>query len=137
MRMISFLALASVLAACGAGLAATSEPGPTATPDPSERQRGPVYVDRHEVLVLESYPVQLVLHVVGNAPTPCHEVLWDVEGPDSEGSIRVDLYSEADPNEACIQVLESFEVRIPLGSFTSGNLSVWLNGEAAGEVTLP
>jgi hypothetical protein len=37
---------------------------------------------------------------------------------------------------ACIQALEPFEVSIPLGSYTTGSFSVWLNGERVGEIRL-
>jgi hypothetical protein len=129
MRPIHFLALSILLAACGVGPAATAEP--------TGGERGPAYLDHYEVLILESFPVQLVLYVEGDLPTPCHELVWEVGAADSEGRIEVDLYSEADPDVACIQVLEEFEVRIPLGSYTSGHYAIWLNGELAAEVALP
>jgi len=135
LRAIWFLALAALLAGCGARI---EEPS-SATPAPpgSERVRGPAYVDRSDVLMLESFPVQVRLHVTGTLPTPCHEPLWEVTGPDEEARILVDLYSESDPGLACIQVLEPFDVSIPLGSYSEVSFTVWLNGQQVGEIELP
>jgi hypothetical protein len=69
-------------------------------------------------------------------PTPCHALKWEVVDPDPDGRIEVVLYSLADPELACIQVLEPFETSIPLGAFESGSYTVYLNGEGVGEIEL-
>jgi hypothetical protein len=46
----------------------------------------------------------------------------------------VNVYSLVDPAEICIQVLEKFESNIPLGSYSSGNYTVLVNGEPVGEI---
>jgi len=109
-----------------------------AAPTASEPQgeRGPAYVETSELLLLESFPVQVQLQVTGALPTPCHALKWEVHGPDPEGRIDVVLFSVADPNLACIQVLEPFEASIPLGSFESGSFTAFLNGEPAGTIDL-
>jgi hypothetical protein len=139
LRSIQTLALAAFLAACGAPL--TQEPAPSSTPGPTPlgpvRVRGPVFVESSEILMLESFPVQVRLHVAGTLPTPCHELMWDVADPDEEGRILVDLYSESDPGLACIQIIEPFDVSIPLGSYAEGSFTVWLNAEKVGEISLP
>jgi hypothetical protein len=129
------LALAALLAACGAVADEPTTPSPQ--PPQGGRVRGPVYVESSDVLLLESFPVQVRLHVTGTLPTPCHELLWTVDGPDAEARILVDLYTETDPGLACIQVVESFDDSIPLGSYSEGSFTVWLNGQQVGEVGLP
>ena len=132
-----------------AGCASILEPTPLpSSPVPSESEanmpetsipgaiRGPVYVDSTDLLLLESYPVQVRLQVSGTLPTPCHALKWEVSGPDSEGRIDVELFSLASSELACIQVLEPFETSIPLGSFESGSFTVFLNGERIGEIEL-
>lgn len=108
------------LAACGGAAPPPVEPAP---------EPGQVYVDSSEILLMESYPVEVVLLVRGHLPTPCHALLSQVSGPDAEGRIEVTLTSEAPPDVVCAQVLEPFEERILLGSYTDGDFTVWLNGE--------
>ncbi|MEX2230191.1 MAG: hypothetical protein WEB13_11205 [Dehalococcoidia bacterium] len=113
--------------------------GPTATPPPAgtagaEPAPDPgVFVDTTDVLLLESYPVQVVLHVTGTLPTPCHRLAHDVT---DDGS-RIDVTLTATTNaEACIQVIAPFDERIALGSFAAGARTVWLNRERVGEFAL-
>lgn len=108
-------------------------PSPTALP-PTER--GPVYVDEAELVLLESFPVQVRLVLRGSLPNPCSEFLWQVEPPDEQGRIQVQAYSRQESELACIQVLQPLEETIPLGAFTQGRFSVWLNGELMGEFEL-
>jgi hypothetical protein len=106
------------------------------TPSSGEGVEGLVYVDRADILMLESFPVQVELVVEGNKPTPCHELRWEVSDPDATGRIDVKLSSTIPPDVMCVQVLEAFEAHIPLGSFETGSFSVWLNGERVGEFEL-
>jgi hypothetical protein len=41
----------------------------------------------------------------------------------------------ADPEEICIQVIQEFETRLPLGSFPDGSYTIWLNSKQVGEFT--
>lgn len=118
------------------GPAAPTEAASIPGSDVPPGERGPVYVDTAELLLMESFPVQVNLQVKGALPTPCHELKWEVEAPDSSGRIDVALYSLADPTLACIQVLEDFEAGIPLGSYAEGTYTVYLNGKLVGEVQL-
>lgn len=102
----------------------------------SEGERGGVYLDSMEIIQRESYPVQVALVLQGSLPTPCHELRTDVAEPDEQGRIVVDVYSLYDPDEMCIQVLQSFEETVELGSYTQGTFTVWVNGEQVGEVDL-
>jgi hypothetical protein len=76
------------------------------------------------------------LNVTGNLPTPCHDIEWDVQPPDADGRIDVELYSLTKAGGECIQVLEPFDEQIPVGNFTEGSFSVWLNGDLIGEFDL-
>ncbi|MGH2621108.1 MAG: hypothetical protein ACRDHG_11150 [Anaerolineales bacterium] len=116
-----------------------SEPGvnPTqiagpATDEP-EQLRGPVFIDQAELLIRESFPIQVDLHLRGSLPTPCATLRWSVGEPDEQGRIEVEAYSSQDATLACIQVLQEFEENIPLGAYSTGSYSVWLNGERIGE----
>jgi hypothetical protein len=110
------LALSAFLSSCA---------GPGAPPE----GRLDVEVERVELLQLESFPVQLVLHVEGWLPNPCAKPEWIVAGPsDSAGRFQVDLHAVPQWNEACIQVLAPFDVNIPLGPAPAG-FEIVLNGE--------
>lgn len=113
-----------------------SDDGPTGAPSQSVGSTGPVFVGESEILMLESFPIQVELHLQGDLPTPCHRLEWEVSEPDAQNRIQVKAFSTLDAEVDCIQVLEPFEARIPLGSFTEGLYSVWLNGERIGDFDL-
>jgi hypothetical protein len=92
-------------------------------------QRGNVYVEYQQLLTLESYPLQFVLEISGNLPDPCHELRVNISEPDENGRIDVALYSLSNPEMMCIQVLQAFDINIPLGSFPAGEYQLYLNGE--------
>ncbi|MGA9192323.1 MAG: hypothetical protein WBZ24_11360 [Anaerolineales bacterium] len=97
----------------------------------------PVYIESTQILQLESFPVQVMLEVVGQLPDACHKAAWVVSDPDSEGRIDVELHSEAPLGQDCIQVLQPMTLRIPIGSFKDGSYVVWLNGEKVGDFSFP
>jgi len=90
--------------------------------------RLPVFVDSVEILLLESWPVQVRVLLKGHLPTPCHTLGWDLGEPDADGRIVLDLFSTADPDEICIQMLQAFEQTIDIGSFTSGSYVLVVDG---------
>jgi len=108
-------------------------PGST---DDGGMTRGPVFIDEVELVILESFPVQIELVIRGALPTPCASLEWSVEDPDAQGRIRVEAFSLQDPTIDCIQVLEEIEERLPIGSYSEGSYGVWLNGELVGEFDL-
>jgi hypothetical protein len=95
--------------------------------------RGEVYVKEASLVIRESYPPQISLSISGDLPTPCHELRVKINAPDQENKIMVEAYSIVDPNQVCIQVLESFQESIDLGTFPPGHYSLWVNGKLAGE----
>ena len=103
-----------------------------ATDEPRQLQ-GPVYIDQAELLIRESFPIQVDLHLSGSLPTPCAALRWSVADPDEQGRIEVEAFSSQDAALACIQVLQEFEETIPLGAYSTGSYSVWLNCERIGE----
>jgi hypothetical protein len=118
------------------GRPSTDQPqtgGPPA--EPSEAIRGPVFIDQAELLIRESFPIQVDLLLRGRLPTPCATLRWSVGEPDEQGRIEVEAYSSQDAELSCIQVLQDFEETIPLGAFSTGAYTVWLNGEEIGEFT--
>ena len=123
------LIAALLMTACAGG-----EPGYGAGTNPPPGDEATVFVDTTEILYLESFPVQVRLVVRGALPTPCHQIRWQVE--DLARMIDVTLWSEPDPEDDCIAVLEPFEISMPLGSFESSNSAVYLNGEEIGRLAI-
>ncbi len=107
-------------------------------PIPGEEKmvRGGVFIDSADVLLLESFPVQVTLKITGNLPTPCHTLRAKVSEPNENREIHVELYSLTDPGAICIQVLQPFETTIPLGSYESGEYTIYVNREEVGKVDL-
>lgn len=99
----------------------------------SDLERGEVFIDSTDMLIMESYPVQIMLVLKGNAPTPCHQVRIMANPPDDQNNIQVEVYSVFDPEQVCIQILEPIEANFNLGSFLTGSYTVFVNGEKVGE----
>jgi inhibitor of cysteine peptidase len=127
--------LAVLLSACSGGadqpVDSTTPTTPTTGPVEIPDDAGPVFVETTDILLMESFPVQVALHVTGNLPTPCHQTAWELE--DDGNTIAVRLASITEPDVLCAQVLEPFDISIPLGEFESGTRVVTLNGAEIGD----
>jgi hypothetical protein len=102
--------------------------------DTDNQNQSEVQIDSAILLVMESYPMKLSLALRGKLPTPCHELVWEVVGPNDKNIIEVTTYAKSEPGSFCIQITEPFEHTIPIGDFTELDLRVRLNGEAVGDV---
>ena len=130
-RRTGALSAADRHTSCGAAQPWEPQPGD------DKLQRGNVYLDSQQILTLESFPPQFVLELKGNLPTPCHKLRVKVNPPDANRQIQVEVYSLADPAEICIQVLEAFQVSVPLKDLSSGTYQVSVNQQPVGELTVP
>lgn len=92
-----------------------------------------VYLESTDLLTLESFPLQFMLQLKGNLPTPCNALRVVVSPPDADNKVLVDVYSVIDSNKVCAQVIQPFDVNIPLGSFSAGAYTLWVNGEQVAE----
>jgi hypothetical protein len=129
-RLTRNLTIALLIVACGNGVgpSSTSQPPPAGS---IPEGAGPLFVDSTDILLMESFPVQVALRVTGSLPTPCHRPVWEVH--DDGSTVAVTLASVADLGQVCVQVLEPVELSIPLGTFESGSREVTLNGEPVGK----
>ncbi|MCP5245878.1 MAG: hypothetical protein H6937_08005, partial [Burkholderiales bacterium] len=92
------------------------------------------FIDEIEIQILESFPVQVLVRVSGNLPTPCHQL-----GPIHKRSVNnrletsVNYVLQLNRFETCIQVLEPFEITIPLDVYgiPKGNYEVIVNDKSA------
>ncbi len=104
-------------------------------PQPGDEQlhQGQVYLDSTDVLLLESFPVQVNLLLKGSIPTPCHQARFVIQPPDSQNTIRIELYSLINPDQICVQVLQEFETNLSLGPLPAGHYILLINSESAAE----
>lgn len=128
LSIVTLVALAG-LAACSALSPRAVDPTPEPQDTDGEMVEGPVFVHSTELQLMESFPIQVVMLVEGELPTPCHVLEYTVSEPDDQGRIEVEMWSEAPQDEACIQVLEAFEERVRIGEFETGEYEIFLNGE--------
>jgi hypothetical protein len=106
-------------------------------PEDENLGRAEVEIGSSEILTLESFPPQYQLQVTGSKGNPCNMLRVVVNDPDEENNILVDVYTVFDPAAICIQVLEGFDINIPLGSYPAGEYTVLLNGEQIGMIEAP
>ncbi len=84
------------------------------------------------VLFSNTDPNEILLHISGYLPTPCHELRVSIPDPDENGDIFVEVYALTEPNLECEQVLRAYDVSVNLGTFPVGSYWVWVNGGKAG-----
>ena len=85
-------------------------------------------VDEIDILILESFPVQINVIARGNLPDPCTEICQITQK--KEGNtffITIKTNRSPDP---CIQIIVPFEVKIPLNVYglSAGTYVVDVNG---------
>ncbi len=133
-----------ILTACG-GLAQSGSGEPVTggevtvsplDPIPGEEAmvRSEVIIKEVEILTLESFPPKYMLIINGDLPTPCHNLRAEVNEPDQNNRINVEIYALVDPDVICVQVIQPFETNIGLGSYPEGEFSLYVNGELAGRI---
>ncbi|MEK6221085.1 MAG: hypothetical protein N2D54_02435 [Chloroflexota bacterium] len=100
---------------------------------------GNAEVKNVDILILESYPIQVMLKIEGSLPTPCHVLAAKFSDPNAQNEIYVEIFSEIAEDVICIQVIEDFQenVGLPLNDLPDGKYSIWVNGENVGEFTYP
>lgn len=106
-------------------------------PGDSALQRGNVFLDETSIALMESFPPQVAVHLVGNLPTPCHSLRIAISEPDADNNIRLDVYSVSPSDVVCAQVLQPFDENLNLGSYPDGKYSILVNENKIGEVILP
>jgi hypothetical protein len=91
---------------------------------------GDVWVTGADVRIMESFPVQIMLDVTGEKPTPCHEIFWTVD--DDGEVIEIEMISQVAAEQVCAEVIEPFNIAVPLGSWAEESREIELNGEIVG-----
>lgn len=122
-----------VLASCGPSVG-DNAPG-------EETLRGEVYISEAQLIIMESYPIQVAITLRGDLPTPCHSLKYqyEVQAFPELKRIDVNVYSQAEADAVCVQMLQPFEENLGLDmqGAAEGLYALYLNGEWLGEFSYP
>ena len=104
-------------------------------PGDENQKRDQVFLelDNSNIVVTATEPSQVQANLQGNMSDPCHRLRVVVTPPDAQNTINLDVYSLVAPGVACMTVLKPFLANIPLGSYSSGEYVVMVNGQKLGE----
>ena len=78
-------------------------------------------------------PNEVSARLKGSLSDPCNQLRIVLTPADAQNKIDLEVYSLFDSSNACVTVIQPFLVNYPLGTFSSGHYSVYLNGELLGE----
>jgi hypothetical protein len=101
--------------------------------DESEMVRKSAIVEKIDILLLESFPLQVHVVASGHLPDSCtklHEGMLIVRGEGNEPDFNIALHTIRDKNESCAQVITPFSKNIPLDVYglPFGTYTVDVNG---------
>jgi hypothetical protein len=98
-------------------------------------QRDQVSVDlaNSQITKTASVPTQVTAILEGSLSDPCHQLRVVVVPSFSLSTININVYSVVDPGMNCIMMIKPFTASIPLGSYSGGHYSVYVNGQLLGE----
>ena len=113
----------------GAGGTGDIDSGPVvATVAPPAAGGNLLQVDTVEVLILESFPVQVNAVIGGTVPDACTEI-GEIAQRRSDNAIELTITTTRDPAAFCAQVLTAVEETVALdGDFPAGEYTVTVNG---------
>ncbi len=109
------------------------EPRPTATvgggQDQGKDQGGQAMIDDIEVLIMESFPVQVTVNVKGNLSDAC-TTISDIVTTRAGNTFNIQIATARPADQMCAQVLTPFEENIPLDvkGLEKGTYTVNVNG---------
>ena len=116
------------------GVSQTPPPPPGAPPS-SGASRVPLVIENVEVQVMESYPMQIALHVTGYQQDGCQTPI-QVEQRRDGNTVHVRIYRQMDPAAICPAVIVPYDATIQLeGGFENGTYTFLVNDYRA-QVTL-
>lgn len=78
-------------------------------------------------------PPRATLGIIGYMPSVCNELRIDVNPPDKNYRIFVEVYSLINPNIQCDNVFQQFEASVLFGKYSSGRYTVWVNDDLVGD----
>jgi hypothetical protein len=143
-RLIGLTLALIVMLVAACAPAAAPEPTPLPAPEepvlpeepitgPGQGERGQnAFVDEIDVLILESFPVQVNVVVRGNLPDGC-TYLDEVEEEREGNTIKLTLWTTRDPDAMCTMALVPFEevVSLDVYGLEAGEYTVVVQDQTA------
>ncbi len=109
----------------------------TFAPQPADGKltRADVTLDKtaSQLILSGTQPEEVSVKMKGTLSDPCHQLRITFTPADAQNKISLEVYSVFDSTKGCTTVIQPFQVIFPLGSFSNGHYSVYLNGELLGE----
>ena len=95
-------------------------------------------IDTVQIVILESFPVQVSINVTGNKSVPCVELLTPAISRKDNLFIVVLAETALGPEESCIAMIDPFETSFALdvSGLPAGTYTVRINGEVDETFTL-
>ncbi len=78
-------------------------------------------------------PPRALLGVIGYMPSVCNELRIEVNLPDEDYRVFVEIYSLINPDIECENVFQQFEAGVLFGMYSAGRYSVWINDDRVGD----
>jgi inhibitor of cysteine peptidase len=72
-----------------------------------------VFVETADALILESFPLQVNVKIIGNLPDAC-TTIYQTESERDGNTFRIKILTLREKEVMCAQVLTPFEVSVPL-----------------------
>ena len=97
--------------------------------------RGDVEIVSASIQAAESFPPRFSLSLAYRLITPCHQLRVIVSEPDGHHRIHLEIFSMEPRDKPCnLMALQTpQQANISLGSFPTGDYTVWVNGHQVGE----
>ncbi len=89
------------------------------------------------VVMSESFPAVVSVSLQYRLPTPCNQLRVTINPPDNANRILLEIHSVAPKDQPCpqMELATPQQASINLGSYPTGQFTVWINGVQAGEFT--
>ncbi len=97
---------------------------------------GPAYLDMdaEQLLTVTSDSTQVQFRLIGHVPNPCYQLRVVVHEPTPESQLVIEVYSVADPEKMCADMLQPFDETITLDNIPAGKYTVTINDQKWGSL---
>ncbi len=106
---------------------------PQAGDDKLTRDKATIDKAASRLNISGTVPNNVAAELKGSLSDPCHQLRIVLTKDDAQNKINLEVYSVYDAKPSCTTVIQPFQVIFPLGSFSSGHYTVYVNGELLGE----
>jgi hypothetical protein len=118
------------------GIAAIPSSDYAPQPGDDQLKRDVIYLDlaSSQLVVMGNETVKVIAMLTGKLPDVKHVLRVVVEPLNAQDIINIEAYSLVQPGETANQAQTPFRAEIPLGTYSSGQYTVLVNGEELGQL---